>query len=100
MRNPAIITLNAVLAFAGVGTSIAFAQQQIDLGHLCSFRSEVYSFGAIICIGKNRVLRCDGPGPNAGATTHWTIFDDQSKLSTDDRDVKLGDACNIGEPTK
>src|SRR5262249_55636367 len=48
-----------ILAIAGASTA-ASAQVPTQPGSedFCVFRNELYSFGAIICIGKNRALRC------------------------------------------
>ena len=98
------VALGALVGLAGAGISTAVLAQALPPNtqdyrtqDYCYFRSELYSFGAIICIGKNRGLRCDGPDPpNASAltpnaparTSHWTLLQSDT----------LWDACNPAGP--
>jgi hypothetical protein len=62
----------------------------------CLFRTELYSFGAIICIGKNRALRCDGPDQRF-RTAHWTLLKPES-TDIPYSDATLEEACAASLP--
>jgi len=76
----------AFLMIAAAGTSTAAFAQAAPAPNsqdYCLFSSDLYSLGAIICIGRNRALRCDPaqiPGQTPAdqtppaRTTHWTLF--------------------------
>ena len=104
MLRPRDMALSAVVILAIAGASTAASAQlptQPGSEDFCVFRNELYSFGAIICIGKNRALRCDGPqlpGPaQTFKTAHWTLLQPDNK-NMPYSEATLGEACNIGGP--
>jgi Protein of unknown function (DUF1496) len=99
MRIPPAVAVCAAIILADVGTSTAvFAEGPTpETQNYCVFNNQLYSFGAIICIGKNRALRCDGPEPPGPSqkfrTAHWGLLQPDYK-DTPYSEATLGDACS------
>jgi len=105
MLRPRGMGLSAVVTLAIAGASTAASAQvptQPGSEDFCVFRNELYSFGAIICIGKNRALRCDGPqlpGPALTfKTPRWTLLQPDN-MNLPYSEAILSEACNIGGPS-
>jgi hypothetical protein len=99
---PALALCAITLANTAVSTAV-FAEASAPTPgtqDYCVFRNELYSFGATICVGKNRALRCDGPDP-AGPTqrfrtAHWVFLQPEDPVFSQ---ATLGEACNVPSPS-
>jgi hypothetical protein len=91
MRTSAVAA--GVFAFAATLTPTPNLAQQPtpDTKDFCIFRNELYSFGSIICIGKNRALVCYPPEDRFDSNhAHWRLFPQDLKLKPWS-DIELGD---------
>jgi hypothetical protein len=94
------VALYTIITLAASGMSAAvFAQAPTpNTQDYCVFNNSLYSFDAIVCLGKNRALRCDGPAKDGNPrTSHWTLMDPESTGTA--TTVKLGDACSLAGPS-
>jgi hypothetical protein len=96
MQISSAAALGAIVTFTLMGTPTSvFAQEAPPPNvtqNFCVFRSEYYSWGAIICIGKSHALRCDGPSSTA-KNSNWTLL--QSDAADPGQASTLGDTCSI-----